>query len=81
MSASYCCTQYRCAGTEHASPLPIVDQNDGGSLFGSATSAALSSLDPLISYINYKSHKVFILSVLSHADYTKGRWKNVCGCD
>jgi mRNA interferase HigB len=32
----------------------------------------------LITYINYKSKKIFILHVLSHRDYDKGGWKNDC---
>jgi mRNA interferase HigB len=35
----------------------------------------------LIAYINYKSHKVFILHILSHAEYGKEGWKNDCECD
>ena len=35
----------------------------------------------LIAYINYKSHKVFILHILSHAEYGKEAWKNDCECD
>jgi len=35
----------------------------------------------LITYIKYKSRKVFILLILSHADYSRGRWKNDCDCD
>jgi mRNA interferase HigB len=35
----------------------------------------------LISRINYKSQVVYILSIHSHADYSKGRWKNACDCD
>ena len=32
----------------------------------------------LISYINYKSQKTFILHILTHTDYVKGGWKNDC---
>jgi mRNA interferase HigB len=32
----------------------------------------------LIAWINYQTQKVFIRSVLTHADYTKGGWKNEC---
>ena len=32
----------------------------------------------LIAWINYQTQKVFIRQVLTHADYTKGRWKNDC---
>jgi mRNA interferase HigB len=34
----------------------------------------------LITYIAYRTQKVFILYVLTHADYDKGWWKNACGC-
>ena len=32
----------------------------------------------LIAYINYRSKTVFILHVLSHAEYDRGAWKNDC---
>lgn len=32
----------------------------------------------LIAWINYKSHKVFIRRVLTHAEYDKEEWKNEC---
>jgi len=35
----------------------------------------------LIAYINYKSHKVFILHILSHTECGKEAWKNDCECD
>lgn len=35
----------------------------------------------LISYINYKSEKVFILHILTHAEYDKDKWKNDCRSD
>jgi mRNA interferase HigB len=35
----------------------------------------------LIAYINYRSHKVFILHILSHAEYGKEEWRNDCECD
>ena len=35
----------------------------------------------LISYINYRTQKVFILHILSHAEYGKDRWKSDCDCD
>jgi mRNA interferase HigB len=35
----------------------------------------------LIAYIRYDYDKVFILHILSHADYDKGGWKNDCDCD
>jgi mRNA interferase HigB len=35
----------------------------------------------LVVYINYRSHKVFILHILSHSEYGKEHWKNDCECD
>jgi len=35
----------------------------------------------LIAYINYKSHKVFILHILSHPEYGRAGWKNDCDCN
>jgi mRNA interferase HigB len=35
----------------------------------------------LIAFINYKTKKVFILPILSHAEYLKDRWKNDCDHD
>lgn len=32
----------------------------------------------LIAWINYQSGKIFIRHVLTHAEYTKGAWKNDC---
>jgi len=32
----------------------------------------------LISYINYKTQKVFILHILTHTDYIKDGWKDDC---
>jgi len=32
----------------------------------------------LIAWINFKSHKVFIRHVLTHAEYDKEGWKNEC---
>jgi mRNA interferase HigB len=32
----------------------------------------------LIAFINFRSHKVFILHILSHVEYEKGGWKNDC---
>ena len=32
----------------------------------------------LISYINYRTQKVFILHILTHTEYLKGGWKNDC---
>jgi mRNA interferase HigB len=35
----------------------------------------------LIAYIRYDYNKLFVLHLLSHADYDKGGWKNDCDCD
>jgi mRNA interferase HigB len=35
----------------------------------------------LVSYINFRSRKVFILWILSHSEYSKGGWKDDCDCD
>jgi mRNA interferase HigB len=32
----------------------------------------------LIAWINYRTKKIFIRHVLTHAEYTKGGWKNDC---
>jgi len=32
----------------------------------------------LIAWVNYKTHKVFIRSVLTHAEYNKDKWKSDC---
>ena len=32
----------------------------------------------LIVWINYKTQKIFIKHVLTHAEYDKGRWENDC---
>ena len=32
----------------------------------------------LIAWINYRTKKIFIRSVLTHAEYTKGGWKSDC---
>jgi mRNA interferase HigB len=32
----------------------------------------------LIAWINYQTQKMFIRHVLTHAEYTKGGWKNEC---
>jgi mRNA interferase HigB len=34
----------------------------------------------LVSYINYRSQKLFILHILSHVEYDKDGWKNDCDC-
>jgi mRNA interferase HigB len=34
----------------------------------------------LITAIHYNSQMVFIIYVLAHKEYTKGGWKNDCGC-
>lgn len=35
----------------------------------------------LIAWINYQTKKIFIPRVLTHAEYTKGEWKNDCSGD
>jgi len=35
----------------------------------------------LVAWINYRSKKVFIRHVPSHADYDKEKWKDDCDCD
>lgn len=32
----------------------------------------------LIAWVSYKTHKVFIRSVLTHAEYDKDKWKSDC---
>lgn len=34
----------------------------------------------LITRILYQSQKVFILKVMTHKEYDKGKWKTECGC-
>jgi mRNA interferase HigB len=34
----------------------------------------------LITRVLYPSQKVFILKVMTHAEYDQGTWKNECGC-
>src|SRR5262245_43316775 len=34
----------------------------------------------LVTRILYPSHKVFILKVMTHAEYDQGSWKEECGC-
>jgi mRNA interferase HigB len=34
----------------------------------------------VIARINYGHGKVFVLRVMDHAEYDKGRWVNDCGC-
>ena len=34
----------------------------------------------LATRINYASHKVFILKVMTHIEYDNPRWKTDCGC-
>ena len=34
----------------------------------------------LITRILYPSQKVFILKVMTHAEYDQGKWKDECGC-
>src|ERR1700693_3212142 len=35
----------------------------------------------LISYIRFSAKKVYILYILSHAEYDREGWKNDCDCD
>ena len=35
----------------------------------------------LIAWVNYRSKKVFVRYILSHADYDKEKWKDDCDCD
>ena len=32
----------------------------------------------LIAWVSYKTHKVFIRSVMTHAEYNKDKWKSDC---
>ncbi|MGH9799535.1 MAG: type II toxin-antitoxin system HigB family toxin [Blastocatellia bacterium] len=32
----------------------------------------------LIAWVSYKTHKVFIRSVMTHAEYDKDKWKSDC---
>lgn len=34
----------------------------------------------IIAAIHYNTHPVFILHVLTHAEYSKGNWKRDCKC-
>jgi mRNA interferase HigB len=34
----------------------------------------------LVTRILYPSQKVFVLRVMTHAEYNDGRWKDACGC-
>ena len=34
----------------------------------------------LITVIKYRARRVYVLHVLTHADYDKERWKKDCGC-
>jgi mRNA interferase HigB len=34
----------------------------------------------LITHINYRRQKTYILHVLTHKQYDKGRWKDDCNC-
>ncbi len=34
----------------------------------------------LVARIRYPSHKVYILKVMTHAEYDTGKWKVECGC-
>lgn len=34
----------------------------------------------LIARIRYRSHKVYVLKVMTHAEYNRRRWIEECGC-
>ena len=34
----------------------------------------------LIARIRYRSHKVYVLKVMTHREYDKGTWTDECGC-
>jgi mRNA interferase HigB len=34
----------------------------------------------LIARVFYEAHRIYILHILSHAEYAKDRWKNDCDC-
>src|SRR6202043_3499674 len=34
----------------------------------------------LIARIRYKLHKVFVLKVMTHSEYSRQRWPEECGC-
>jgi mRNA interferase HigB len=34
----------------------------------------------LVTRIRYKTHKVYVLQVMTHGDYDKDKWKTDCGC-
>jgi mRNA interferase HigB len=34
----------------------------------------------LITRIMYDSHRVYVLKVMTHAEYSKDKWKAECGC-
>jgi len=34
----------------------------------------------LIAYANYRAHKLYVLKVMTHAEYSKDRWKEECRC-
>ena len=35
----------------------------------------------LVVKINYRTHNVFVRTVLTHGEYDKGNWKADCGCE
>lgn len=35
----------------------------------------------LVAWVNYKTQKIFIRHVLTHAEYSKGGWKSDCSDD
>jgi mRNA interferase HigB len=34
----------------------------------------------LVTRVLYPSHKVFVLKVMTHAEYDEGKWQEDCGC-
>ncbi len=34
----------------------------------------------LVTRVRYKTHKVFVLKVLTHAEYDENKWPHECGC-
>jgi mRNA interferase HigB len=35
----------------------------------------------LVSWVKYKTKKVFIRAILTHSDYDREKWKDECNCD
>jgi mRNA interferase HigB len=34
----------------------------------------------LVTRVFYRSHKVYILKIMTHAEYDENKWKDECGC-